>query len=240
MDAIIGLHAARAALSNPERLIRKVRGTDSALAELSGLIEGRGLKAEICEKRTLDRLLGGEMVHQGILIEAEPLQPVLLEDVLVQATTAPRFLALVLDRVTDPQNVGAVLRSAAAFGADALIMTRRHAPQATPALLKVASGGYEHVPMVQVGNLGQALERLADAGVGRIGLDEHADSVLSPDHRTARCCLILGAEGEGMRQLTRSHCDHLVRLPTRADFSSLNVANAAAIGLYALSLPTSL
>jgi len=215
---------------------------------LSGRIEaalaarGGGPKPEIVERRDLDDLLR-DAVHQGIALEAEPLAEVFLEDLIIRAEGRPGSLLVVLDQVTDPHNVGAILRSAAAFGADGVVTTERHAPGETAALAKAAAGALDLVPFVRVGNLARALADLKAAGYRCIGLDSDAaqeiDGIPVPERRA----LVLGAEGPGMRRLTRDSCDDLVRIPMAARsygggaLDSLNVSNAAAVALYALSRP---
>jgi 23S rRNA (guanosine2251-2'-O)-methyltransferase len=192
----------------------------------------RGLKPEPTTPRDLDRLLGADAVHQGILLEAEPLPPVGLDEV------DPNGILLVLDQVTDPQNVGAALRSAAAFGAAGLVMTERHSPPLMGALAKAASGALDIVPIVLVKNLSQALAELGERGVLRVGLAEEADNTLESAPLTRPLALVLGAEGKGLRQLTREHCDLLCRISTQSTLASLNVSNAAAVALHWASLKT--
>lgn len=229
---IIGLHAAAAALANPARQIRRIRVSETTAEKL----DFGGRPVETVERAVLDRLVGGDSVHQGIVIEAEPLEEVMLEDLAIRIGIAERALVVVLDQVTDPHNVGAILRSAAAFGAAGLVTTRRHAPPMSPALIKTASGAVEHCPLVQVPNLARALDMLGEAGLHRIGLDERGELSLDGLAPTLRQALVLGAEGTGLRHGTRTACDAIARLPTKAGFASLNVSNAAAIGLYALSI----
>ncbi len=174
-------------------------------------------------------------VHQGAALLSEPLTDVALEDVLDRAAEAEKSVVLVLDQVTDPQNVGAILRSAAAFGADAVLVPDRHAPPETGALVKAASGAVEIVPLVRVINLARALEELKKAGFWIAGLDGQAPQTLAAADMTGKVALVLGAEGEGLRRLTRDHCDILVRLPISERMESLNVSAAAAVALYELA-----
>jgi 23S rRNA (guanosine2251-2'-O)-methyltransferase len=190
----------------------------------------RGLKPEPASPRDLDRLLGAEAVHQGVALEAEPLPPVALDEV------DARGILLVLDQVTDPQNVGAALRSAAAFGASGLVMTERHSPPLQGALAKAASGALDIVPVILVKNLAQALAELGERGVVRVGLAEEADTALETAQLTRPLALVLGAEGKGLRQLTREHCDRVCRISTKSALASLNVSNAAAVALHWASL----
>jgi 23S rRNA (guanosine2251-2'-O)-methyltransferase len=171
-------------------------------------------------------------VHQGVVLETEPLPTVELADV------PPEGILLVLDQVTDPQNVGAVLRSAAAFGAAGVVMPDRHTPPLTGVLAKAASGALDIVPVILVGNLAQALARLGEAGFLRVGLAEEGAEPLEAAMLTLPLALMLGAEGKGLRQLTREHCDRLCRISTKGALVSLNVSNAAAIALHWASATT--
>jgi 23S rRNA (guanosine2251-2'-O)-methyltransferase len=227
---LFGLHAVEAALANPNRQIVKVLATENAARRLGPLLAKRGLKAEPVTPRDLDRQLGADAVHQGVLAEAENLPPVGLDEVDAGG------ILLVLDQVTDPQNVGAALRSAAAFGASGLVMTERHSPPLQGALAKAASGALDIVPVILVKNLAQALAELGERGVMRVGLAEEADTALETAQLTRPLALVLGAEGKGLRQLTREHCDRVCRISTKSALASLNVSNAAAVALHWASL----
>jgi 23S rRNA (guanosine2251-2'-O)-methyltransferase len=227
---LYGLHAAEAALANPHRAVVKVLATENAAHRLSPLLAKRGLKPEPATPKDLDRQLGADAVHQGVLLEAEPLPPVRLDE------AEPNGILLVLDQVTDPQNVGAALRSAAAFGAAGLLMTERHSPPLMGALAKAASGALDMVPVILVKNLAQALTELGERGFQRVGLTEEADTALESAQLTRPLALVLGAEGKGLRQLTRQHCDLLCRISTQSALASLNVSNAAAVALHWASL----
>ena len=187
------------------------------------------------ELKTADEItdaLPDGAVHQGLAMHAAPLPELDLADILESNSKAP---LLFLDQVSDPHNVGAILRSAAAFGAAAVIVQDRHAPQVTGVLAKSASGALEVTPIIRVTNLSRALEETADAGYFRIGLAGEAELNLGQHTPSDKIVLVLGAEGPGMRRLTREKCDQLVKLPTREPISSLNVSNAAAVALYALT-----
>ena len=178
--------------------------------------------------------LGRDAVHQGILVEASPLPETDLTAVLDRAASREGHGPLVvLDQVTDPHNVGAVMRSAAAFGALALVLTKRHSPPSGGVLAKAASGALEHVPIIRVTNLARALEAIAAAGLQRIGLDAEAEADFERGPLEGPCALVLGAEDKGLRRLTREKCDFLGRLATPGAITSLNVSNAAAIALHA-------
>jgi 23S rRNA (guanosine2251-2'-O)-methyltransferase len=182
----------------------------------------------IVRNEDISRVVGEDAVHQGVLAEVHPLPEWDLLDIPDDG------LVLVLDQITDPHNVGAILRSAAAFGVTALVITERHSPEATGVLAKTASGGLEHVPIVTVGNLSQALMALGDRGFWRIGLDSEGPATLESSVAARPLCLVLGAEGKGLRRLTRERCDTLARLDMPGAIKSLNVSNATAVALYAL------
>jgi 23S rRNA (guanosine2251-2'-O)-methyltransferase len=225
---IYGWHSAVAALKNPQRRIRKVLATRNAVDRLSGL--GIPNVPPPVDAREIDRLVGPDAVHQGIAVLADPLPEFDLDHVL------DARLVLVLDQVTDPHNVGAVLRSAAAFNADAIVLTERHGPAETGVLAKAASGGLEHVPLIRVTNLARAMDQLGEMGFLRLGLDsEHSDPIEAIGS-AGKVAIALGAEGKGLRRLTREKCDRLVRIHTSGAITSLNVSNAAAIALYSLKL----
>jgi 23S rRNA (guanosine2251-2'-O)-methyltransferase len=223
---IFGLHAVEAALANPDRPILRLLATENAAHRLGPLLAKRKITVEAAKPRDLDRLLGPDTVHQGVVLETEPLPPVGLDDV------DPNGILLVLDQVTDPQNVGAALRSAAAFGAAGLVLTERHSPPLSGTLAKAASGALDLVPVVLVKNLAQGLSELGERGVLRIGLAEEADEALEDTTLTRPLALVLGAEGKGLRQLTRERCDRLCCISTASALASLNVSNAAAIAMH--------
>ena len=237
---MFGLHAVREAWLNPKRYIHALYLSESAEAQFAPAQElaiSRGLERpapKILSRDDFDRLLGRDVVHQGIALSAAPLEESFLQDILSVAANKKRSVILMLDQVTDPHNVGAILRSACAFGADGVIMQRRHAPELEGVLAKTASGAADHILVAYETNLSRTLEELADAGYVTIGLDEHAEKSLAEIEMPEKSVLVLGAEGDGMRRLIREHCDVLVTLPTRAPIASLNVSNAAAVALYAL------
>jgi 23S rRNA (guanosine2251-2'-O)-methyltransferase len=223
---LFGLHAVEAALANPNRTIGRLLATENAARRLEAPLRARGVTVEPALPRQLDRLLGGDAVHQGVVLETAALPPVELEDV------APEGILIVLDQVTDPQNVGAVLRSAAAFGAAGLVLPERHSPPFSGALAKAASGALDIVPVILIGNLAQSLGALGERGFLRVGLAEEASEPLETAALTLPLALVLGAEGKGLRQLTRETCDKTCRISTRDKLVSLNVSNAAAIALH--------
>jgi len=223
---LFGIHAVEAALANPNRPVLRLQATENAAQRLKDLIAERRLSAEPVTPQDLDRLLGPDTVHQGVALEVGPLPPLTLDDV------DPDGILLVLDQVTDPHNVGAALRSAAAFGASGLVLTERHSPPFSGVLAKSASGALDLVPIVLVKNLSQALNELGERGVMRIGLAEEAETALEDVPLSRPLALVLGAEGKGLRHLTREKCDHLCRIPTVSALASLNVSNAAAIAMH--------
>lgn len=227
---IYGLHAVVAALENPARNNQRLIATTDSAEKLRQAC--RQSHPEKVERREIDAALPAGAVHQGVALLTDPLAQPALEDVIGKAGESATIV--VLDRVTDPHNIGAVLRSAAAFGALAVVQTERGAPAATGIVAKSASGALEAVPLVTVTNLARALDALQRAEFWCVGLDGDAERTLAGAALAGRIALVLGAEGKGLRRLTRAHCDLLVRLPTRPPIASLNVSNAAAIALYEL------
>ena len=226
-----GRHAVTAALANPNRTVRKIWGTREALAALD---LPPVLPVTFADVADLGRLVPADAPHQGLVAEVDPLEDIWLGDLLHEAQDNQRPL-VVLDQVTDPHNVGAILRSAAAFDAVGIVTQDRHAPPESGTVARSASGALETVPWVRVVNLARALEEIAEAGFWRIGLTGHANQTLAQSMGTQRICIVLGAEGEGMRQNTEAHCDELAKLPISPKVESLNVSNAAAIALYAVA-----
>lgn len=229
-----GRHAVIAALANPNRIVRKIWGTREALAPLDLPPVLPIVYADVAD---MGRMVPSDAPHQGIVAEVEPLDDVWLDEVLEQgrddASSKYGRPILVLDQVTDPHNVGAILRSAAAFDALCIVTQDRHAPPESGVLARAASGALEIMPWVRVVNLARALDEIAEAGYWRIGLDGDADTVLGEAIGESRVALVLGAEGEGLRHNSMAHCDILAKLPISPRMESLNVSNAAAIALYA-------
>ena len=224
-----GRHAVEAALKNPERSHRKLWATRECIASLDGELPA-DFPVEYAQAADLARLVARDAPHQGLVLECAPLPEYFLDDVLDGNPARP---LVVLDQVTDPHNVGAILRSAAAFGACAIVTQDRHAPPESGVVGKAASGALESVPWVRVVNLSRALEEAAEAGYWRIGLDGEAQLTLAGALPAGPVALVLGAEGEGLRHNVAQHCDAIARLPISAAMESLNVSNAAAIALYA-------
>src|SRR3954463_7577434 len=224
-----GRHAVAAALANPDREVVRLWATREAADELD---LPASVPITFADAADLGRMVPRDAPHQGVVAEVERLDEMLLADLLDGAPE--RRPLLVLDQVTDPHNVGAILRSAAAFDALGLVTQDRHAPPESGALAKAASGALESVPWVRVVNLARALDEMAEAGFWRIGLSGDSETTLAEAVGPARVALVLGAEGEGMRQNTEAHCDALARLPISGRIESLNVSNAAAIALSAV------
>jgi 23S rRNA (guanosine2251-2'-O)-methyltransferase len=235
---LYGLHTVAAALLNPGREVRRLLVTEAALAALEPTLHqarSRGLTrpgANTVGRPELEKLLPQGAVHQGVALEVGPLADLDLEDLCRWPEEQRPAAVVVLDQVTDPHNVGAVLRSAAAFGAGAVIVTERHAPEATGVLAKSASGAVDVVPLIRVTNLARALSDLQQAGYWCVGLDETGRRTLPELDLTGRVAIVLGAEGAGLRRLTQERCDEIARLPTTGPIATLNVSNAAAVALY--------
>jgi len=226
-----GKHAVAAALDNPSRKVVKAWATRDAASFMQF---PKDVAVTLADVSDLGRLVPNDAPHQGVVIEVEPLDDAWFDDILHNAPD--RAVLLVLDQVTDPHNVGAILRSTAAFGAIGIVTQDRHSPPESGVVAKAASGALERVPWARVVNLARALEEIGNAGFWRIGLAGDADTDLREALGPARVALVLGAEGAGLRPNTREHCDALARLPITDSVESLNVSNAAAVALYAASI----
>ena len=231
---LYGWHSVAAALANPQRRIRKLMLTENAAHRLTEAGLHFPFDPEIARPDDIALKLEKDAVHQGFYAEADPLKTPAIE------TLKPEGLVLVLDQVTDPHNVGAILRSASAFAVKALVTTARHSPDATGVLAKAASGALEHVPVIAVQNLGRALVALKERGFLAVGLDSEGSDDLAAVELRAPVALVLGAEGKGLRQLTRETCDVVARLDMPGAIKSLNVSNAAALALYIAASRTGL
>jgi 23S rRNA (guanosine2251-2'-O)-methyltransferase len=245
---LYGWHAVRAALANPARTLLGARATPEARkrleAETRGSLEARGVTLEPASRAELDALLPAGAVHQGVVLEVRPLQPPALADWLDRIGLGeaadprdpadPRAVLVALDQVSDPHNVGAVLRSAAAFGALAVLAPRHGQAPETGVLAKAASGALDVVPYIDAGNLARALGHLKQRGFWILGLAGEANQELAAADPGGPLVLVLGGEGKGLRRLTREACDLLACLPTRPPIDQLNVSNAAAVALYEL------
>lgn len=228
---IYGLHAVQAALANPRRKLHRLLLTARAAESLGGSLAAGRVRAEPAEAEAISRLLPPGAVHQGAALSCDPLPARDLDEILA-AKPGTRRVVLVLDQLSDPHNVGAILRTAAAFGASAVIVQDRHAPPQSGTLAKAASGALEIVPYVEVVNIARALDRLAEAGFWRIALAGDGGQPLADATSGGDIALVLGSEGDGIRRLVREHCDAAAFIPIDKAMESLNVSNAAAIALY--------
>ncbi len=222
---IYGFHSVEAALKAPRRDLIRLYATAAAAERLKAEVGARRVEMRILSLEEVARLAPRDAVHQGVVLEARPLAPIDVSEL------PARGLVVVLDQITDPHNVGAILRTAAAFAVDALVTTERHSPEFSGALAKSASGGLEHVPVCTVTNLARALAEMGDMGYLRVGLDSEAPAPLEVVPLARPLALVLGAEDKGLRRLTRERCDTLARLDLPGAIKSLNVSNAAAIAL---------
>jgi 23S rRNA (guanosine2251-2'-O)-methyltransferase len=223
---LYGWHTVAAALANPQRHIRKLMVTENAARRLADDKIDTRVTPEIVRPQLIDARLGPDAVHQGLLAEADPLPSPDIDEL------AQEGIVLVLDQITDPHNVGAIMRSAAAFAVKAIVTTARHSPEATGVLAKSASGALELVPLVTVQNLARALTAMNDQGFMTVGLDSQGSEDLGAMTLRQPLALVLGAEGKGLRQLTRETCSAVARLDMPGEIKSLNVSNAAVLALY--------
>jgi 23S rRNA (guanosine2251-2'-O)-methyltransferase len=227
---LYGWHTVKAALENPQRRFHRLLATENAARRLADDHVKMPVQAELVRPEAIASIAGPEAVHQGLYAEADPLPSPELAEVATGGTL------LVLDQITDPHNVGAIMRSAAAFAVKAMVTTARHSPEATGVLAKAASGALEHVPIVTVGNLARALDELKDLDTMLVGLDSSGEVDLAAASLTAPLALVIGAEGKGLRHLTRTHCDIVARLALPGVIKSLNVSNATALALYVATI----
>jgi 23S rRNA (guanosine2251-2'-O)-methyltransferase len=226
ITVLYGWHSVTAALNNPARRARKLLATENAARRLAEEKVPASPAPEIVRPDAIAARLPPDAVHQGLYLEADPLPSPPIEELAADG------IVLVLDQITDPHNVGAIFRSAAAFAVTAIVTTARHSPEATGVLAKSASGALEHVPLATVQNLARAMAELKERGFLLIGLDSSGEADLATLPLRRPLALVLGAEGKGLRQLTRDTCDHVARLELPGAIQSLNVSNAAAVALY--------
>lgn len=235
---LFGTHAVVAALENDQRKTKRLLITKDAAKGLeesgkAGLLHGKTLPdAELVTRRDLDELLGEGAVHQGIALQVLPLPDLSIEELRDRTAESERALVVVLDQPSDPHNVGAVIRSAAGFGADAVLMPDRNAPPETAVMAKSACGALERMPIVRVGNMARSLDILREAGYWITGLDGQGEKTVAEADFSGKTVLVFGAEGPGLRRLTRESCDFLVRIPISSAIESLNLSNAVAVTLY--------
>lgn len=234
---LFGMHAVREAWANPKRYVHNLYITERAMKEFEPYLKTEAKRPDpvIVTKDELDKIFSAGTVHQGIALSCQPLAEASITDIIIKGTQKPRSVVVMLDQVTDPHNIGAILRSACAFGADGVVMQSKHAPEMVGVLAKTACGAMEHIDVAYETNLSRALEKLQENHYTVIGLDEHSPKTFSQLPKYERVVIVLGAEGPGIRRLIREHCDVLVTLPTQKPINSLNVSNAAAVALYALT-----
>jgi 23S rRNA (guanosine2251-2'-O)-methyltransferase len=228
---LYGLHAVKAALANPRRKVKRAVLTARAAEEIGPKLLGR-VRHELADGDAVARVLPAGAVHQGVALQCEPLPGRKLEDVL--EPNEGRRIVLVLDQISDPQNAGAILRTAAAFGVSAVVVQDRHSPPETGVLAKAASGALDIIPVVSVVNISRALEELSKLGFWRIALAGDGEGPLKDTTTEGDIALVLGSEGSGIRRLVRENCDAAAYVPILSAMESLNVSNAAAIALYEL------
>lgn len=232
-----GLHAVREAWKNPDRRIHSLLVTDKTAKMVGEWDFPKGEKrpkADLVDRNVINKRLPEGAVHQGVAIQCSPMEETFLSDLIIQSKTRDKMLVVMLDQVTDPHNVGAILRSSCAFGAQGLIVQSRHAPEMTGTMAKAACGAVEYVPIIREVNLSRAIEQLQENDFTVIGLDEMGQDI-SDLTVSDKICLVMGAEGPGMRQKVKENCSALLRLPTDGPVPTLNVSNAAAVALYAVT-----
>lgn len=232
---LYGRHAVLAALANPARKKGKILCTGENADELRKHCLEHNVSPNllnIVDRKEIDRILPREAVHQGVAFYTAPLEGATLEDICIMADSRPNCHVLILDQVTDPQNIGAIIRSCVAFDTLALIMQDKNAPEETGAMAKAAAGTIEHLPLCRVTNLSRAVRQLKEAGFWSVGMDGYAQTTIDKIDKNGKIAIIMGSEGKGMRRLVEEACDSTVRLPISERVESLNVSTAAAIALY--------
>jgi 23S rRNA (guanosine2251-2'-O)-methyltransferase len=238
--SLYGFHAVREAWLNPKRVAEALYVTDVALKGFEEVIQtakSRGLKRPqpiVVDKNRFDNLVPKGAVHQGLALACSGLEEIFVSDMVIRAADKQNCTLVMLDQVTDPHNVGAIMRSSAAFGVDGMIMQKKHAPELDGVLAKSACGAVEHVPVAYETNLSRAIEELKEGGFFVFGLSEHAKKTVADIKPGGKVVLVLGSEGDGMRRLISENCDEVIKLPTQGPIQSLNVSNAAAVMLYAM------
>lgn len=230
---LYGRHAVLSALKNPRRKVSKLLCTKENAEEIRRTAPD--IPLQIVERKEIDKLLPAEAVHQGFALFCSELPPVAIEDIITMAENQENCHVLILDQVTDPQNIGAIIRSAVAFNTLALIVQDKNSPTETGSMAKASAGMIEFLPICRVTNLSRALEQLKDAGFWTIGMDGYAQTTVDKLKKGGKNAIIMGSEGKGMRRLVEENCDITVKLPMNKKVESLNVATAAAIMLYELN-----
>ena len=226
---LYGMHPVTLALQNKNRIIKEVWATSTAAAELN---IPKNIPFRVVDRSQIDSVVGRDAVHQGVAMKTEPLEPYTLDDLLADTENDDKALAVILDQVTDPHNIGAIMRSSIAFNAKAVIIPDAGAPDETGTLAKSASGALELIPLIKVANLARSMEALKKAGFWCIGMDGYAKETLNAHKLPKKCVIVMGSEGDGLRRLTAQNCDYMVKLPMNEAIESLNVSNACAIALY--------
>ena len=234
-----GTHAVREAWKNPNRIIHSLLVTEKTKDFPLDWPVPNGIKrpkADEVDRKIITKRLPEGAVHQGIAVQSSPLEETFLSDIIIKSKTQGNMMLVMLDQVTDPHNVGAILRSSCAFGAAGIIVQSRHAPDITGTLAKSACGAAEHTPIIREVNLSRAIDELIQNDFTVLGLDEYGDDISDIQRSdTSKICLVMGAEGPGLRPKIKDHCSSLIKLPTGGPVPTLNVSNAAAVALYALS-----
>lgn len=226
---LYGVHPVTAALQNPNRKIKEIWAVKSALETIKIPTH---IPVKIVAREQIDSLVGQGAVHQGVVAKCEPLPNVAVEDIVRHLKNEEKALFVILDQVFDPHNVGAILRSSTAFGVSAVIVPDANAPEETGVLAKSASGALEVMPLIRVSNLVRTMDYLKKQGFWCVGMDGYAEKSIGEDKMPAKCVIVMGSEGDGMRRLTAENCDYTVKLPMSGAVESLNVSNACAIALY--------
>ena len=232
---LYGRHPVMSALANPRRRISKLLCTAETAAELKTPAAQRGISPVVVDRKELDKILPREAVHQGFALYCAPLPDCSLEEICAMADAAGKCHVLILDQVTDPQNIGAIIRSCVAFNTLALIMQDKNSPTETGAMAKASAGTIEHLPICRVTNLSRAVKQLQEAGFWTVGMDGYAETTIDKMNKTGKTVIIMGSEGKGMRRLVEEACDSTVCLPISGKVESLNVSTAAAIVLYEMN-----
>ncbi len=227
---LYGKHAVFSALNNPKRNIKHVLCTKENFQEIQK--KHPHVKAKIVDKKEIEKLVGKDSVHQGFALLCDSLETYCIEDICNMAENVHKCHVLILDQVTDPQNIGAIIRSAVAFGTLALVVQDKNCPPENGSMAKASVGLIEHLPIARVTNLSRAIEKLKNAGFWVVGLDGYATDTLSTFEKPQKTAIILGSEGKGMRRLIEENCDYKIKIPMNNKAESLNVSNAAAIVLY--------
>lgn len=232
---IYGKHPVIAALNNPNRKYKKLYTTQEVWQELKSSFSKLEIKVHFMEPYEIDERLPDGVNHQNIVLEVLPLKPLEIEDIIENVSSKEKSCLVILDQITDPHNIGAIIRSAAAFSADAIIMTEHNSPSENQTIIKSAAGACELIPLVKVTNLANCMKLLQKEGYWIIGLDGHTEIELNNSIFSNKIVLVLGSEGKGMRNLTKKNCDYIAKIKISKSLESLNVSNAAAIALYEFS-----